>query len=107
MAMREVQKITCENAARFVMNFAIQYIDPDTGETKTTSDSGNYPIDQSRTLDGAELDIPEGAIMWPRVHAIAGSTQDGNNKVKYSKNGHVGTYDVKGATLTYSVDLVG
>jgi hypothetical protein len=105
MAAMEVQKIACVNNAGFVMNFQVAYLDED-GNTQVTDNSGNYPIDQTRTIDLAGAGIEEGSFMWPHVHAVLGITKDGEPKVKYAKNGHVGTYEVKGTTLIYSVNLI-
>ncbi len=106
MAMLEVQRIICVNSAAFVMEFCISYIDNETGETHATSWTDNYPVGQTRTIDGAEKSIPAGSIMWPHVHAILGTYIDGNVKVRYTANGQSATYKVTGTTLNFWVTLL-
>ncbi|HEX5503404.1 MAG TPA: hypothetical protein VFW96_12335 [Thermomicrobiales bacterium] len=102
--MLQVQKIACSNAAGFVMNFAIKYLQDD-GSWGSAGESGNYPIDQTRTIDGNGQGIPEGTPMTPEVHAILGVTHDGTPLVAFAPNGQTATYNVHGTTLNYSVDL--
>lgn len=99
--MLEVQKIACTNNAGFVMSF---YVDI-AGVLKTPS-SGNYPIDQTRTIDLGGLPIAEGTEVWPVVSAVLGDTHSGPH-VGFANNGQVATYEVKGTTLSFSVDLIG
>lgn len=97
-----VQKIACVNAAGFVMSFDVR-----TASGLRTSSSGNYPIDQSRTIDLGDVGLAEGTEIWPVVHAVLGKTKSGNPHVTYQKNGQLATYEVKGTTLNYSVKLIG
>jgi hypothetical protein len=96
-----VQKIACVNNAGFVMNFEVH-----TTSGLRTSNSGNYPIDQTRVIDLAGLGIAEGTEVFPVVQAILGKTNSGDPHVYYEQNGQTATYEVKGATLTYSVQLI-
>lgn len=105
--MQQAQYIACVNAAGFVMNFSIKYLDTNTGEWKVgKQNSGNYPIGQERSLNGAENDVPLGSVMAPVVHAILGVSNEGTPFVTYAANGQTATYNVHGTTLIYSVDLV-
>ena len=106
MSALQVQKIACVNDAGFVMNFELRFIDPSTGQWVGAANSGNYPIDQTRTIDGQTLNLPAGGHMLPEVHAILGETKAGL-EVEYQPNGQTATYDVRGGTLTYSVSLIG
>jgi hypothetical protein len=102
--MLSVRKIACANAAGFVMNFDIKYLD-NNGQWQAVGNSGNYPIDQTHILDAAALGVPVGAIMNAGVHAIAGVSHDGDTLVTFSPNGQTATYNVQGTTLIYSVHL--
>lgn len=97
-----VQKIACTNNAGFVMKFEVH-----TTTGLQTGDSGNYPIDQTRVIDLGNLGIAEGTEIFPVVHAILGKTNSGEPHVFYSTNGQVATYEVRGSTLNYSVNLIG
>lgn len=47
--MRSVEQIACSNAAGFVMNFSIQWLTSDGSWQTSEWNSGNYPINQTRT----------------------------------------------------------
>jgi len=105
--MQQAQYIACVNAAGFVMNFSIKYLDSNTGEWKVgPQNSGNYPIGQERSLNAADNGVTVGAPMTADVHAILGVSNDGKPLVSYAANGQTATYNVHGTTLIYSVDLV-
>jgi hypothetical protein len=102
----QVQKIACVNDAGFVMSFELEFLDPGTGHWVSTANSGDYPIDQTRTIDGQSVNLPAGVSMRPQVHAVLGVTHEGD-PVEYQANGQTATYEVKGTTLFYSVKLIG
>jgi hypothetical protein len=105
--IQQVQKISTSNSAAFVMNFSIQYLNPDTGETGNVSGTDNYAVGQQRTIDLDTLGIPDGSLVRPYVNAILGTSNPGNQYVRYVKgNGGVATYRVTGTTLNFSVSLV-
>ncbi|MBP2632987.1 MAG: FAD-linked oxidoreductase [Firmicutes bacterium] len=108
--MKKVQKISCVNSAAFVMNFSVCYID-ENGETIVSRwNSGNYPVGQERICNLAVdvPDIPEGAIVWPRVNAVLGKSQDGTLKLIYDgKCQLTAVYRVTGTTLNYNVKIIG
>jgi hypothetical protein len=99
--MPAVQKIACVNDAAFVMSFVVDIA----GKFKTAS-SGNYPIDQTRTIDLGGDPITAGVQIWPVVSAVLGKTESGA-PVTYAENGQTATYEVKGTTQNYSVNLIG
>jgi hypothetical protein len=103
-----VETIACVNNAGFVMSFGLEIFDPDIGAIVAVEgvDSGNYPIDQTRQIDLSTTGISEGVSVRPQVHAVLGNTNSGNRFVQYAKNGQTATYDVRGTTLNYSVDLI-
>jgi hypothetical protein len=106
-AIQQVQKISSSNSAAFVMNFSIQYLNPNTGETGNVGGTDNYPVGQQRTIDLDTLSIPDGSLVRPSVNAILGASNPGNQYVRYVKgNGGVATYNVTGTTLNFSVSLV-
>lgn len=95
----DVQKIACVNNAGFVMSFEV------TDGRLSTGSSGNYPIDQTRTIDLEGVGFSPGDAVWPRVSAVLGRTEDGS-QVTYQPNGQVATYEVKGTTLDFHVNLI-
>lgn len=99
--MIEVQKVAVVNDAAFVMSFDVQ-----TPGGKTDS-SGNYPIDQSRTIDLGDTPFREGIEIWPVIHVVLGKTKSADEHVIFKMNGQTATYEVRGATLTYSIKLLG
>lgn len=72
-----------------------------------TGSTGNYPIDQTKTIDLSSFGFADGTELWPVVDAVLGKTKSGDPHVTYANNGQVGTYDVKGTTLNFSVKLIG
>ena len=106
--MRAVENVACSNMAGFVMNFSIRWLDG-SGKWNTSEwNSGNYPIDQSRTCNlRKDAKIPDDAVaVAPYVHAILGKHEEGNPLVSSASNGQTATYEVKGTTLDYSVKLL-
>jgi hypothetical protein len=105
----QVQTIACVNNAGFVMSFGLQVFDINTGLILTVEgiDSGNYPIDQTRTIDLSTTAIAEGTLVRPQVRAVWGNTEPGNKFVQYTKNGQTATWEVRGTTLNYSVNSIG
>ena len=105
----QVQTIACVNNAGFVMSFGFEIFDLDIGALVTLEgvDSGNYPIDQERSIDLSTTGIPEGTQVRPQVRAVWGDTNTGNRFVQFAKNGETATYDVRGTTLNYSVNVIG
>ncbi|HXX78604.1 MAG TPA: hypothetical protein VEH81_15745 [Ktedonobacteraceae bacterium] len=108
----ETQSICCINDAGFVMNFWIEWIDSDGNPGWTRTNSGDYPIDQRRTLDLDALNrqgesIPVGAFVRPRVQAELGDSNSGDKYVLYQPGlGNTVSYDVTGTTLNYSVTRI-
>ncbi|MCF7223274.1 hypothetical protein [Marilutibacter chinensis] len=100
-----VQHIACVNNAGFVMSFQIRR----QRDGRHAGDSGNYPINQSRRVDLSQLEFDGGGLevgdlVQPRVHAVLGSTREGP-MVRYAPNGQTATFNVRGTTLHYSVEL--
>jgi len=106
--MLQVQKVSCTNNAGFVMNFSIRWLDGDGNWNTSSWNSGNYPIDQTRTSpDLASIGIPDSALgVTPYVHAILGDHNSGSPLVGYEANGQTAVYEVKGTTLDFSVKLI-
>lgn len=106
---REIQKIACVDNAGFNLSFKIAYRDKDGNEKESSKSSDNYPSTNWRTinLSGFDSNIPEGTLVWPRINASGGKTNDGDARFKYTNNGEVATYMVYGATQNYSVNESG
>lgn len=104
----KVSKINCVNNAAFVMNFDVSYLDEDTGNNVTVNDfnSGNYPIDQKKSLD-LHGHVPNGALCKPLVHAVLGNTNLGDTYVRFDESSDLtAVYDVTGTTLFFSVNKI-
>ncbi|HZS75952.1 MAG TPA: hypothetical protein VFA41_05010 [Ktedonobacteraceae bacterium] len=103
-----VQTIACVNDAAFVMSFGLEILDMNTGIPLILEnvDTGNYPIDQTRSIDLSTTGIAEGTWVRPQVRAVWGDTNLGNRYVQYAQNGQTASYDVSGTTLNYSVNLI-
>jgi len=107
--MQQIQKITCLNSAGFVMSFEVQYLDTSTGEWTPISgtNSGNFPAGQSRTADLSTVSFPSSVMLRPYVFAKGGIKKGSDEYVMYADNSDNATYRVTGATLTYSITLIG
>ena len=99
--MLEVQKIACANDAGFNMSFAAVCSDG------RSFSSDTYPIDQTRVIDLAATPFKVGTEFWPEVQAALGKTQSGQDRVVFALNGQTATYDVRGTTQSYSIELIG
>lgn len=99
-----VQKIACVNNAAFVMKFAVEF--EQGGATKATSETENYPINQSRVIDLAEHGLALRTAIWPFVRAFWGKDARGP-RLSYSPNGQTATFSVTGTTLHYAITRVG
>jgi hypothetical protein len=104
-----VQTIACVNDAGFVMNFGLEVLNLDDGTINILPNfnSGNYPIDQTRSVDMTTVGISDGTLVRPHVWAILGTNNPGNKFVQFTRNGQTATYEVSGTTLFYSVNLIG
>ena len=61
--MKKVQKISCVNNAAFSMNFSIRWLDEEGRWNTSEWNSGNYPINKSRTSpDLSSIGIPDDAL---------------------------------------------
>jgi hypothetical protein len=107
----QVQTIACVNNAGFVMSFGIEIFDENIGLIRVWEgvDTGNYPIDQTRSIDLASMGIPEGTFVRPVIRPVgANSTNSGDYFVQYIPySDETATYDVSGILGTYSVHLIG
>jgi hypothetical protein len=99
--MNQVQKIECRNRAGFDMTFVAKT----SGAVSPPTD--RYPLGQTRTINLDNTALPPGAEVWPEVHAVGGRTIGTDDHVVYAQNGKTAIYQVTGATLTYSVKLIG
>ncbi|MFI6792503.1 hypothetical protein ACIBG4_34765 [Nonomuraea sp. NPDC050383] len=105
--MLQVENIACVNNAGFVMYFNVEFLDPNTGQfAESPPDTGNYPINQTRTIPLDSTQVPVGASVRPRVHADGGENESGDTLVQYAQNGQTATYEVQGTTLDYTVKLI-
>jgi len=100
--MQQVSKIACDNNGGFVMKFRVKL-----GSGKLSSSwTGNYPINQSKTIDLRKLGVPTGTEVWPEVDAVLGKTKNAREHVIYdSSTENVATYRVTGTTFNINVDL--
>ena len=101
------QSIACTNKGAVVMNFSVRWLDSDGHWHTSHWNSGNYPINETRTSpDLASIGIPDDAMaVSPYVHAVLGMHAMGNQTVNYAANGVVAHYIVRGMTLNVTVDL--
>ena len=98
-------KICIINDAAFRMYFNLQ--DLRTGQY--SSDTSSYDIDKYKCMmiaDAFPGNLNEGDYIFAYVHAQAGSTKSVDTPVLYSSTATTATYNCRGATLTYSCDLL-
>jgi hypothetical protein len=110
-----VRRIACVNNAAFVMSFGLEILDLDLGRPIVLEGvvSPDYPIDEERTIDlinDAKLPVtgPSGlpTLVRPQVYAVLGTTNSGNPWIQVADNSETATYDVRGTTLNFSVNLI-
>jgi hypothetical protein len=110
--MQEVSTITVNNMGGYVFNFSVQWLDPNDGNWHTTDwNSGNYPIDQSRTSpELGSIGVPGNALaVTPYGHAVLGSSGQGHAFVLYRPGSrNAATYNATGTTIIgFAITLVG
>src|SRR4051794_15060499 len=108
--MQEVSKITVANEGGYVFNYSVQWIDSEGNWQTSDWNSGNYPIDQSRTTpELGSIGVPADALVTPHGHAILGDSGQGHAFVSYQPSSeNVGTYEAKGTTLIgFEIKLTG
>lgn len=94
----EVNQIKCINAAGFKQEFCVVW---DGGSTDWTQ---GYLNPGSQTLDLTKYQIPEGAEVWVKVHAIWGKTKESSDRVIFRRNSNnTAVYRTTGATLTFKI----
>ena len=98
----QAQKIACVNNDAFVMNFEVAYSKNGDGAEGRSEGSGNYPINQSHTIDLKDKGLRAGDLIWPHVSAVA---KDGE-RIAYAPNGQTVTCSVTGTTLIYDVNRI-
>src|SRR5215213_10296948 len=98
--MIQAQKIACKNLAAFDMSFVARTSSSKSPSTRT------YPVTQTAVIDLGQTTFRPGDTVWPEVDAVLGRTIDSDDRVVFAMNGQTATYEVKGATLTYSVKLI-
>ena len=99
--MKKVSKINCENRAGFVQEFKVIWNGGESGW------SDRYPNPQTESFDLHTLNIPEGAEVWIKVHAILGKTKTADEHVLYDPNSSdAALYQTTGATLTFKIKLI-
>ena len=104
--MIAAQTIACTNNAGFVMSFDVVWFDPNTGKDESSKSTGNYPIDDTRSIDMSDYSLDVGTPIRPKVDAVAGPNNYGDTYVTYAPNGVTAVYDVKGTVFGYSVHLL-
>lgn len=109
--MNSASTITVNNMGGYVFNFSIQWLDPNDGSWHTTDwNSGNYPIDQSKTSpELGSIGVPEDALaVTPYGHAILGTSGQGHAFVRYVKGAGPAAYNATGTTfIGFEIKLIG
>jgi hypothetical protein len=97
--MQSVNKIACANQAGFNMKFQVKWNGGNSGWT------GDYPIDQTKSVDLTDLNISSGSEVWPEVKAIAGGSKSGDHVVYDPDSNDTATYTVTGTTGDIKIKL--
>jgi len=105
------QNIVCINNAGMIMQFWIEWVNDDGTQGWTRANSGDYPVDQRRSLDMDALNaqgesIPPGRLVRPHVQAVAGASIAGDRYITYTPGSGTAIYDVTGTSFNYSVTLI-
>eukprot|EP01062_Namystynia_karyoxenos_P083840 TRINITY_DN973_c0_g1_i3.p1 TRINITY_DN973_c0_g1~~TRINITY_DN973_c0_g1_i3.p1 ORF type:complete len:704 (+),score=278.46 TRINITY_DN973_c0_g1_i3:82-2193(+) len=99
----KVSKVCVANDAGFVLRW--HATDRRTGGA--SSDSGDYPVDQTRCIDlGPIPGVKEGDSVDATVKAVLGKTKDVATPVIYSNSSYGATFTCRGTTLSYHCNLL-
>lgn len=94
--------ITVNNNGGYVFNFSVQWLDASDGQWHTSDwNSGNYPINQSRTSPPlAEIGVPADALaVTPYGHAVLGTSGQGHAFCTVDPSGGTAIYTATGTTF--------
>ena len=91
------------------MSFGIQIFDMDLLQWLNIDyDSGNYPIDQNRSVDLSTITgLAEGTFIRPQARVVWGNTATPSDHVLYTKNGQTATWAATGTTLDVHIARIG
>lgn len=109
--MQQVSKITVNNMGGYVFNYSVQWLDQNGTWNTTDWNSGNYPIDQSRTSpELGSIGVPSSALaVTPYGHAVAGTSGQGTAFVQYVPgSSNNASYEATGTTyIGFKISLQG
>ena len=106
MALQKIGKMSLKNGGGFVARIQFSYLDDD-GEKKLTGQTGDVPLGQTKTVDPAELKVPDGAMVYLHVFVVWGTDNEARRAFTYEK-GNVSTanYTITGTTLNNDLGLI-
>ncbi|MFC3988254.1 hypothetical protein [Actinoplanes siamensis] len=110
-ALQPVSKISVVNNGGYVFSFQVQWLSGDDGNWHTADwNSGNYPIDQTRTSPPlSEIGVPSDALaVTPYGSAVLGTSGQGHGFVQFDpSSSNVATYSATGTTFVgFDIKLI-
>ncbi|MEU4156533.1 hypothetical protein [Actinoplanes sp. NPDC026670] len=110
-AIQAVSKISVVNNGGYVFSFKVQWLSADDGTWHTTDwDSGQYPINQTRTTPLlSQIGVPADALaVTPYGSAVLGTSGQGHGFVRFApKSSSVATYRATGTTFVgFDISLI-
>lgn len=106
----EIKSFTLHNSGAFVARMQINWIDPASGNKGTYEPSGYHDIcvGAERTINIAETDIPDGALVCLKAIVVLGSDKDANHYFLYKSDASAtASYTISGTTLMNHLDFNG
>src|SRR4051812_15504270 len=106
MALQKIGKMSLKNGGGFVARIQFSYLD-DEGEKKLTGQTGDVPLGQTKTVDPAELGVPEGSMVYMHAFVVWGTDNEARRAFTYEKgNVNIAHYVITGTTLNNDLGLV-
>lgn len=105
MPLQKIGKMSLKNSGGFVARVQFSYLD-DNGEKKLTGQTGDIPLGQTKTVDPADLGVPDGSMVYMHVFVVWGTDNEARRAFQYEK-GNVATahYNISGTTLNNDLGL--
>lgn len=106
MSLQKVGNFSLHNGGGFVARMKFAYID-DEGQKKSTRETGDILLGQTKTAKLEEFDILDGALVYLHVDVVWGKDNEAARAFTYERgNTCTAAYTITGTTLSNTLGLI-
>jgi len=106
MPLQKIGKMSLKNSGGFVARVQFSYLNDD-GEKQLSSQSGDVTLGFTKTVDPAELSVPNGSTVYMHVFVVWGTDNEARRAFIYEKgNPTTAHYNISGTTLSNDLGLI-